>query len=326
MLETIKLKITQIKELTPLIKSFKLQSIDEKHLQGFSAGAHINIEIPEHGNYPVQWRAYSLINIDINNNSQNSQSEYEIAIRREDSGNGGSLYLHNYAKIGDILNVRPPSNDFPLNIDEDDIILFAGGIGITPIASMANALKQNDRKFTLHYSARERSQIAYEAELQNAFDDELRLHFDNEANALNIERILSRANPCQPIYVCGPKGMIDAIMNLAKQKSWNENNLHTELFTSAAPHETDCEFEVEIKSSGKTIIVGAKETLLDALVRNKIEPLYDCRNGYCGLCSVNVISGEIDHRDTYLLDEDKAKGNVIQACVSRGKSKLVLDL
>jgi vanillate O-demethylase ferredoxin subunit len=208
------------------------------------------------------------------------------------------------------------------------VLLIAGGIGITPIASMAAELAAQQRDFELHFSGRTRDSLPFVDELRELAGQRLVLWADDDPNArLSVEALLDHAQVNQPIYVCGPAGLIDAVLGAARKRGWHPCDLHYELFTEAAPQDGDAAFEVELMQSGKRLTVPADRSLLDTLIENGADVMYDCRAGYCGLCSTRVCSGEIEHRDTYLSDADKKSGKVMQVCVSRCTSgRLVLDL
>ncbi|HUG25956.1 flavin reductase family protein, partial [Piscinibacter sp.] len=192
--------------------------------------------------------------------------------------------------------------------------------------SMASALLSQGRPFRLHYCGRSRAQLAFVDELRSLLGELLHLHTDDDASKLSIEGLLSAADRQQPIYVCGPAGMIDATLQIAERLGWPRSALHYELFAEAQPLAGDQPFEVELKSSGRVLTVPADRSLLDTLNDAGADVMHDCRSGYCGLCSTQVCSGDIEHRDTYLSDADKAGGRVMQVCVSRAKGRLVLDI
>jgi vanillate O-demethylase ferredoxin subunit len=320
------LRVAAVDTTTSLIKSFTLEAADGARLPGFEPGAHLQVEIPSGTSGVPQWRSYSLLNLDPSIDPRAGVPMYRLGVRREDEGRGGSRHMH-ALEVGATLNARAPVNHFALAAPPR-VLLIAGGIGITPMASMAAELAAQQRDFTLHFSGRTRDALPYIDELRAFAGERLVLHADDDAaTRLSIDALLDDAEINQPIYVCGPAGMIDAVLASARKRGWHECDLHYELFTEAAPQDGDTAFEVELKSSGKRLTVPADKSLLDTLIENGNDVMYDCRAGYCGLCSVPVASGEIDHRDTYLSDADKAGGKVMQVCVSRCKSgRIVLDL
>lgn len=320
------LRVAAVDTPTSLIRSFTLEAADGELLPGYEPGAHIQVEIPSSAGSAPQWRSYSLINLDPSVDPRAGVPAYRLGIRREDEGRGGSRHMH-ALEVGQTLNVRAPANHFPLAAPAR-VLLIAGGIGITPMISMAAALAAQQRDFELHFSGRTRDALPFVEELRALAGERLVLHADDDpATRLSIDALLDGAQVNQPIYVCGPAGMIDAVLAAARKRGWHECDLHYELFTDVAPQEGDAPFEVELKSSGTRLTVPADKSLLDTLIENGADVMYDCRAGYCGLCSTRVCSGEIDHRDTYLSDADKTSGKVMQVCVSRCRSgRLVLDL
>jgi vanillate O-demethylase ferredoxin subunit len=327
--DTLTVRVAAVETLTPQIRSFRMVAADGAMLPGFAPGAHLQVRIPAAPGRreSAQWRSYSLIHVDPGADTARGVAEYRIAVRREDDGRGGSRFMHEEVQRGDTLTLRTPVNHFPLEAPPE-VILLAGGIGVTPMISMATALLAQRRPFRLHYSGRSRAQLAFADELQSLLGDRLHLHTDDDASSrLSIEALLAAANPQQPIYVCGPAGMIDATLQIAERLGWPRSALHYELFVEAQPLAGDQPFDVELASSGRVITVPADKSLLAALADAGCDVMSDCRSGYCGLCSTPVCSGDIEHRDTYLSEAEKASGRVMQVCVSRARSsRLVLDL
>ncbi len=319
---TLQVRVAAADWPTPLIRRLRLVAVDGGMLPPFDAGAHVQVQVS-----PGQWRSYSLVRLDPSADPALPVAEYLIAVRREDDGRGGSRRMHEAVQVGDVLELRAPANHFAL-APLPPVLLLAGGIGITPIASMATALRRARRPFVLHYSGRSASQLVFVDELRALAGDALQLHADDDpATRLSIDALLDASDRSQPIYVCGPAGMIDATLAAARARGWAEHDLHCERFTEVTPLAGDVAFEVELKSSGRVVTVPADRSVLDALADAGVDLLCDCRAGYCGLCSTGVVAGTIDHRDSYLSEADRSRGNVMQICVSRARSaRLVLDL
>jgi vanillate O-demethylase ferredoxin subunit len=90
---------------------------------------------------------------------------------------------------------------------------------------------------------------------------------------------------------------------------------------------TDAPIEVELRRSGLTFMVPPEKSILQVLIEEGIDPMYDCQRGECGICQVSVLEGEPDHRDHILSDDERSSNRVMQICVSRAKTpRLVLDL
>jgi len=324
--DTLSLVVAGVQPLTEHVKAFRLRLSDGAALPGFSAGAHVKVEVTVDG--ARQWRHYSLINLVPDPAATEAPEEYLIAVRREEPGRGGSRFMHEALKEGDRLTVSTPINNFPLDLTRDGHVLVAGGIGVTPILSMAAELRAHGKSFTLHYTGRSRAMLCFLAEMAPVVGEDLRVYADDEPDCcFVVDTLLSQATPDQPIYVCGPKGMIDAVIDGAVARGWDRKDLKSELFTEAAPVAGDHAFEVELAQSGRVVQVPADRSILDVLIDEGLDPLFDCKRGECGVCSCQVIDGEIDHRDYYLDDAEKASGTVMQVCVSRAKGKrLVLDM
>ena len=324
--DTLSLVVAGVLPLTDTIKAFRLRRPDGAPLPGFTAGAHVKVGVTVDG--APQWRHYSLINLTPDLSATEAPQEYLIAVRREEPGRGGSRFMHEALAEGGQLAVSAPVNNFPVDLTRDGSVLVAGGIGVTPILSMATALRAAGKSFTLHYTGRSRPQLCFVPEIGAVVGDFLRVYADDEADcAFAVDRALAEARPGQPVYVCGPKGMVDAVIDGALARGWDRGDLHSELFTEAAPVAGDHAFDVELALSKRTLQVPADRSILDVLIDEGLDPLYDCKRGDCGVCSCQVIAGEIDHRDYYLDEDEKASGTVMQICVSRAKGdRLVLDL
>lgn len=323
-MQNFELVIRDVHHVSPLIREFVLESPTNEALAPFTAGAHLQVTIPELNDH----RCYSLIVTDAAHNWSEAPQQYRLGVRLEAEGNGGSKYMHQL-EAGATLSVKGPINDFPLTAataDEKPIVLIAGGIGITPIASMAHALLKEQRPFTLHYSARSQDQLAFADELQTLLGDQL-VCYTNDSNNFELNALFDSLEVNQPLYVCGPQGLIDAVIALSKERGWAREQVHFELFITAAPLEGDQPFEVELRQSGLTFTIPADKTIIQVLEEAGEDPMYDCNRGECGVCTVDVLEGTPDHRDYFLSDKEKASGSVIQICISRSKSpKLVLDM
>jgi len=285
-------------------------------LPSWEAGAHIRISVPGGGDRP-----YSLMAL-----PDLPKGCWALGVLREQPSTGGSSFMH-ALKIGDIVRASAPINSFDLHTGNTPAILFAGGIGITPILSMAAELQARGTPYRLHYAGRAPESLAFLPQLRAICTDALSVHYDSDESRLGIAAVLDRAPGDAHIYVCGPAGMIEAVKKSAVDKGIPAARIHYELFKAEPTISADDAFEVELRSTGQVITVAANQSIIDALERAGVEVLYDCRRGDCGICQCGVILGTPDHRDVILSDEEKASNKVIQICVSRAKSeRLVLDL
>jgi vanillate O-demethylase ferredoxin subunit len=301
------------------IASFELAHADGAPLPAFSAGSHVDVQVP--GGLT---RQYSLCN------DATEQHRYRIAVLRDPTSRGGSVAMHEAVNEGDVIRISPPKNHFPLQ-HAPRTLLLAGGIGVTPLLCMAQRLAAIHADFTLHYCTRSAERTAFRQEISSsAFADKVSFHFDAgpAEQKLDLPAVLAGATPEHQLYVCGPAGFIDHVVNTAKASGWRSEQIHLEYF-GAAPQDTagDTGFEVKIASTGKSYTVGAEQNIIQVLKDNGIEILTSCEQGVCGTCITRVLEGEPDHRDMYFTDEEKAKNDQFTPCCSRAKSKtLVLDL
>lgn len=322
----LELTISAIEAATPLIRTLHLRAPAGSSLPAFTPGAHLQVSIPG----LADARCYSLVSFTPEAGSFDAPASYRLGIRLEDASRGGSRYMHGLA-VGDSVKVSGPKNDFPLHpaeAGERPIVLIAGGIGITPIAAMAASLQASGRAYELHYSGRSRDQLAFVDELSALAGGALFVHADDDpASRLDIGALLDGLDTAQHLYVCGPKGMIDALIDGAKTRGWPSERVHFELFAAAAPVAGDQAFEVELAQSGKVLLIPADKTILEVMEAAGCDPMYDCKRGECGVCTAAVLDGVPDHRDYFLSDAEKAGGKLIQICISRAKTpRLVLDL
>lgn len=307
------LRVAKLRPLTERISEFTLQAADGGALPDWEAGAHIRVDV-DGGD-----RAYSLIRF-----SADERGDYRIAVQREDGGAGGSRFMHGL-KEGDRVAVAPPKCDFPV-ARGDAAILLAGGIGITPMISMAAELQAADVPFELHYAGRSRGVMGFADDLAARFGDAMTIHCDDDQSALDLDAVIGGLGD-RHLYICGPRGMIDAARSKAEAAGVPGAHVHVELFDNASAAEDDRAFEVEIASSGEVFTIPPGKSIIEVLEEGGMDLIHDCQRGDCGICQTEVISGEPDHRDVVLSDAERATGKVMQICVSRAKSaRLVLDL
>ena len=280
------------------------------------AGAHIDVYVQ-----PGLVRQYSLT-------GRLEDNCYRLAVQKEQNSRGGSIAMFKKYQPGSQILIGAPLNNFPLHPDAKNTVLFAGGIGITPLLAMAWQLYLGNRPFSIHVSVRSRARLAFAAELETApFASEVHIHVDDEqTDPINIRRILSTPMPGTHIYVCGPSGYMDFIMSEASISGIPADRIHREFF--AAEIDVDGEpFELVAARSNRKLVVAAHESILASLERAGIAIPTSCENGLCGTCLTTVLAGSPDHRDLVQTDAEKATNRKIAVCCSRSRSKrLVLDL
>jgi vanillate O-demethylase ferredoxin subunit len=314
--EWMHLQISAKRQEAEGIVSFILSRQDRSCLPPFTAGAHVDVEVA-----PGLVRQYSLCG------SRADPCAYQIAVLREAISRGGSVGLHDRCWPGDFVRVSHPRNHFGLVEDAQHSILLAGGIGVTPILSMADDLQARRASFEMHYAVRTQSRAAFVDRVLSAGG---RIYLDDhEAEAeLSIESILSTAPRQSHVYVCGPAGFIEAALKGAASIGWPETRLHREFFSPiGALSAPTLAFEIEIRSTGCIFLVGPNESVVEVLERYGIKTPVSCEQGICGSCVTRILAGLPDHRDSVLTPVEHARNDVFTPCCSRAlSSRLVLDI
>jgi ferredoxin-NADP reductase len=314
----IAVRVTEIAEVTPLVKRFRLERPDGMALPRFSGGAHVVIDMQHDGH--SHRNAYSLMS------PPQETACYMVSVRRDADGRGGSRYLHDHLTAGMDLEISHPVNLFPLAKRATKHLFIAGGIGITPFLAMMTELGTASAPFALHYAARSRALAAFGPDLAQRYGSRVHLYHSEEGARIALTPLLSHQPLGTHLYVCGPAGMIDAVLASARALGWPEAQLHREHFLAPPSGEA---YSVELACSGKTIDVGPLQSMLEAIEAAGVDAPYLCRGGACGQCETRVLhlEGALLHADHFLSEAEKASGTKIMPCVSRfAGQRLVLDL
>ena len=307
------------------IVTLELVAVDGKPLPAFSAGSHVDVMLPGEQGGPGITRQYSLCN------DPKEAHRYQIAVLRDPATRGGSQAVHDRVNAGDVLQISAPKNHFGLAHDARKHLLMAGGIGVTPILCMAERLAHTGADFQMHYATRAPERTAFRARIAaSGFADRVQFHYDNgeAAQKLDMQVVLAKPEQGTHLYVCGPKGFMDAVLGSARAQGWPESQLHYEFFgAEVAKSDSDASFEIKLASSGRIIVVPKDKTITKALAEAGVDIMMSCEQGVCGTCLTTVIEGTPDHKDSYLTPEEQAANDQFLPCCSRSKTPmLVLDL
>jgi len=303
------------------ILSLELRPLAGEVFPPFEAGSHIDLHLP-HGIV----RSYSLLN------DSRERHRYVVAVLKDKSSRGGSRAVHEDLRIAMPLQISEPRNNFKLIETAEHSVLVAGGIGITPILSMAQRLHQLGRSFEVIYCARSRRSAAYVADIE-ALAAQVSWHFDDEQGGPPDLQALLAARPGvgavnTHYYACGPAVMLDAFERSCRDLGYA--HAHIERFQAvevAAASDAQQSYTVELKRSGQTLTVMPNQSLLATLQAAGIYCNTSCEEGICGSCETQVLEGIPDHRDSVLSPAEQATHKMMMVCVSGCKSShLVLDL
>jgi tetrachlorobenzoquinone reductase len=281
-------------------------------LPAWGAGAHIDIVLPS-----GVIRQYSLCG------DPKDARRYRIAILGQPTGRGGSMEAHRALVSGTPVKAFGPRNHFPL-VDAKRYVFVAGGIGITPILTLVQAAHARGFDWRLYYGGRSREHMAFVDELLALSAENISLVPQDQQGLLNLDAIIAAAKDAA-LYCCGPEPLLVALQQLC---STHGKSLHYERFqaTQPAADASNEPFEVTLLRAKKTVTVQPTDSMLDALLNAGVDLPWSCREGMCGTCIVDVVSGQIEHRDDFLSESERRENNKMMACVSRGRGRLVVDL
>jgi tetrachlorobenzoquinone reductase len=297
------------------IRILELSRRDGSFLPSFSAGSHIDLHL---SNGMV--RSYSLVNC------PGETDRYVIAVKKELASRGGSRFIHGKLHAGAEIEIDEPRNNFALCEDAPRSVLIAGGIGITPFASMVRRLEQLGRPWELHYAARSRCSAGLVRQLASC-GSKVKFYFSDQVEKprIDIAKIIADLPRDGHVYCCGPRNMLAAFEVAAA--TLPSAQVHREFFTNSENLDKVGAFEVRLARSGRIITVQSGETILDALLKYGIDAPYSCLEGVCSSCETRVLSGIPDHRDLILTREEREANDRMLICCSRSKSAtLVLDI
>ncbi|SCK15044.1 vanillate O-demethylase ferredoxin subunit [Variovorax sp. HW608] len=313
------MRVTRIVDEGQDIRSFELAA-ECGSVPPFTAGAHIDLHLS-----PGLVRQYSLCN------GPEQTGTYTIAVKREAQSRGGSSAVHDRLKLGDPIGVTGPRNNFPIAADAREHLLLAGGIGVTPLLSMARHLRARGEPFRLEYFTRSREHTAFVDLLSGSeLAPHVSLHHGLEAaemTAYMAERLARRPDGGH-VYACGPRPFMQLVQEQAAQ-SYPADAVHLEHFQADPALETGPRerFTIRLARSGVEMEVCENQSIVDVLTRHGVRVDVMCEQGICGTCLTGVCDGVPDHRDTFLTDKERAANDKMLLCCSRARSPvLVLDL
>lgn len=272
-------------------------------------GEHVDVRTTIDGQQHV--RSYSVVD------AAGDGSHLALSVFRTPTSRGGSVFMHSL-RPGQLLTITQPLQNFPLRIGAPSYVLLAGGIGITAIAGMAALLRRLGADYRLIYVARARDAMAYLDDLTALHGDRLEAHIDAESTSLDVQALVGMVPENAELYMCGPIRLMDAVRRAWVERELDPTNLRYETFGNSGWYEAE-PFTVRIPRLGVETIVDSNESVLEALQREGVDMMSDCRKGECGLCQVNVLklAGRIDHRDVFYSDRQKEPNTKMCCCVSR---------
>src|SRR5689334_8232188 len=312
---TLPLRVTRNDRIAVGINLLEFRSPDRKPLPEFSAGAHIAVRVPN-----GLLRKYSLCN------DPAERERYQIAVKRESNGRGGSCSLIDGVKSGDQITITAPVNDFALPQRAQDFLFIAGGIGVTPMMAMIRQVMAEGKRFRLFYCSRSPETTAFRDELSGPeFKDKVVIHYDegDVSRSLDLRPILAERKNREHLYCCGPRPLMEAVR--AMTDHWSPTAVHFEAFSEAETHKADDKaFKVRLTRSGAVLDVPTDRTILEVLREHGLDVPSSCETGTCGTCRTKLVAGVADHRDLVLAEHERKDTIII--CVSRARgNEITID-
>lgn len=299
------------------IFAFELEAVGGGELPPWSAGSHVELRWESEGREFI--RQYSLCGESF------SGPRWRIAVLREKNSRGGSAYLCDQAGVGTRLQLRGPRNNFPF-MPERRVTLLAAGIGITPILPMALEAQASGRDWRLIYLACERADVGLRETLEKLPPERVCYHYAAEVGRLNLEEWARSLGAGDSVFACGPLRLLDDLVAIHEARpAWK---LHLERFENPNKAVGDAKaFDLVLARSGKTLRIGAEESILDVLRREGLSLEWSCCDGVCGSCEQLVLDGIPDHRDAVLTPQERQANRHMMICVSRALTpSLTLDI
>jgi ferredoxin-NADP reductase len=300
------------------IRSFVLVDPNGARLPSFEPGAHIDVQIP--GGFTRQYSLYD---------PPEEGDRYKIAVLKVPNGRGGSAAMHRHVQPGDLLRVSAPRNTFPLIPDARHSILIAGGIGITPILSMAQALERQQASYQLRYYTRSAALTAF-AERVGALAalGRASLHHDGgDVTRFDLGAGLETWQEGTHLYFCGPGGFMRTIRRATEH--WPRNAVHWEDFSASDNKASEGgeakTFNIRLNRSRRIIRASADKSILTAIRDSGIQWETSCEAGVCGTCRARYLSGYPEHND-HVLTEEERREFVLICCARVSDDSLVLDI
>lgn len=310
--------ISQVIAHGQAVKEFQLRRQDGTALPDWQPGSHIVVHFKDADGGALE-RHYSLVG------AAGATDTYRIVVQREDSGKGGSRRLHEAYAAGSEITIDGPFNSFPLNAVGARVLLIAGGIGITPLVSMAHALSAAGQPFTLHYLARSAERLVLLDELRALPHASIVLHIADQRGRADLGALLGPYHDGDSLYSCGPAPLLQGLAEAGAQQGWPADALHFESF-GARTQQDDGPLTVELSLSEMTVEVMPGTSILAALLAADAFVSYDCQRGECGKCYTPVLSGQPLHRDICLTPEMRATGMCTCVSWATAPGHLVLEI
>jgi ferredoxin-NADP reductase len=296
------------------VVSIRLAAEDGSDLPVVECGAHIDLMLR-----PDLIRQYSLCG------EPDVRNHWTIAVLREEKGRGGSAFVHDELRVGAVVPVAGPRNNFKL-VSAESYLFIAGGIGITPLLPMIKHVAGQGKPYKLLYGGRRRASMAFLRQLESC-RPHVTIAPQDEVGLLDLDQAIADSHSDSAVYCCGPEVLIQAVEQACQTHGRSEP--FVERFGARIRSDTkgfagNSSFEIELSETGRRFLVPADKSIIEVLAEAGVYAPTSCTEGYCGACETQVLEGIPDHRDDYYTDEERAKNDRMMICVGRSKTPLLV--
>lgn len=346
------LRVSAVEDASEVIRSFTFEPVGTLPLPSFEAGQFLTLRTtPAEG--PPQTRTYTI-------SSAPGDAGYRISVKREPGGLV-SGHLHETLRVGDLVEVKAPKGRLRLDASETrPAVLFAGGIGITPMISMVrHALNEgvrvrHTRPLTLFYAARTVAERAFHADLREAAklsggkiryvsiierpEESAQSGVDYDVRGYVTQDLIRRtlALDAYDFFLCGTAPFMQAVYNMLRGLDVADARIFAERFGPASlnrhghdavPTPEAVSARVIFQSSGlEARWEKGGETLLELAEAQGITPVFSCRTGTCGSCRTRKLAGQVTYRTAPTADRSEEEVLICCAVPAEDDGTVVLDL
>lgn len=345
---SVRLRVLDVVAETPDARSV-LFAVPEDHDGRFDyrPGQFLTVRIPSDRTGSVA-RCYSL------SSSPDTDDHLRVTVKRTEGGYG-SNWICDHLEPGATLDVLPPSGTFTPASPGRDLLLFAGGSGITPVLSIVKtALTRGEGRITLVYANRDERSVIFADELQRLTEKNPErltvLHWLESVQGLpttGMLRALAAPYPDRDTFVCGPRPYMTAVRQALRELGTPRERVHVEKFVSllanpfetgepvtepevddgdaAVPGPAEPDASVTVTLDGRTYTYPwPRDTkLLDLLLAEGLDAPFSCRAGQCSACACRLSSGEVRMSNNEILDDTDLADGIRLACQSHPASDSV---
>lgn len=294
----------------------------------YQPGQHLTLRIPSDRDGAVA-RSYSLAS------SPATDEPHKVTVKRVEGGYASNWICDN-VQPGDTLEMLAPAGTFVPRSLDDDVLLFAGGSGITPVISILKTiLHEGSGHVVLVYANRDEDSVIFRdelAELVEAHPERLQvIHWLESVQRLpSVAALRSLAAPHtdRQVFICGPGPFMEAVEKALAELEVPAERIHLERFVSLsddpmadAPDEADAELvaTVEVTLDGEVheFEWPSNRKLLDLLLDNGLDAPYSCREGACSACACVLLDGDVSMDHNEILEQIDLDDGIFLSCQAR---------